>query len=42
LKNGYGKQEICGSINDFQIIYHNEPKVENMGIANIHLEKDYT
>ena len=41
LKNGYGKPELFGSVKDFEIVYPSPPKIEDIGIANKHLEKDH-
>ncbi|MDN5868097.1 MAG: hypothetical protein L0H55_11970, partial [Candidatus Nitrosocosmicus sp.] len=41
LKEGYGNKEIFGSVDDFEITYPSDPKIEDIGIVNKHLEKDY-
>ena len=41
LKDGYGNQQILGSVDVFDIIYPKEPEIEDIGIAKKHLEKDY-
>jgi hypothetical protein len=41
LKNGYCNESILGSIKDFNVIYPKEPEIEDIGIAKLHLEKDY-
>jgi hypothetical protein len=39
IKEGYGNQEICGSIKGFEIKYPKEPKIKNIEKTKIHLEK---
>jgi hypothetical protein len=40
INEGYGNLNFLGSINDFKIIYPHEADIEDIGIANLHLEKD--
>lgn len=42
LKNGYGKGDMLGSIDDFHISDPKDPNIEDFGNAKKHLEKGYT
>jgi hypothetical protein len=41
IKQGYGNGSIVGSVNYFDIKYPEEPQIEDIGIATIHLKKDF-